>query len=492
MINRRSAVFAGLALAALLAAGTAYLSLRPAPHMPTFEPPSKLKREEYASKSEAELLQLAEAGDWGALKAINPMISTEQSNAAGRLLRRYAAQGYDEARLRLGEIHLWNSVWYPDLFDNTDFRSEPIKSCRQVLENFQERREFKHDFASRKEGLTLLELAVQGGHPAAQIVLGKHFLKDEKDSPRNIPRALNLLDRTARAGETQAAAVLTRLYYQDTLVPRDDSKCLEYARLTKNPLIPAALLALNKRGDQSALSEALRAFTEAERKDPYSHYAPPIIRSRLEICLKPAEHSDEWASERLQDTILVSEYDQQCRSGGAAWFEEDPMRDWVIEAKTSPAGMGSNDNNAGACIADAQSGDKIAQYALGCSRLLLHGDKYQTWISRQGKVQVTPESTDEDKAEGVEWLRKSAGQGFHAAMGKLGECLLRGVGVKADKVEGAYWLARATTDIHTRYAKLRDEALAALTPEERSGILRRVDEARAKIIGNKSAESPNP
>ncbi len=492
MLNRRSALFAAVAIAALLAAGTAYLALRPAPHMPTFEPPSKLKPEEYESKSEAELLKLAEAGDWGALKAIDPLVCPDNGNAAGRLLRRYADQGYDEARFRLGTIHLYNSPRATELFENTDFRNEPIESCRRVLENYREQTK-QDDFASISKALTLLNLAVKGGHPGAQSVLGNQLLKEEKGSPRNIPRALDLLERAARAGETQAAGVLCRLYYQGRLVQRDDAKCLEYARMTKNPIIPAALLVLNGRGDPAAIPSDLQAFNEAMKKVGTDYWYLKFVLARLELRTRNPERASEWASQRLDDDTIVHDYDEQCRGESAVWFEDDPINTGYLYAHMEPAGMRSNYDSTGACLNDAQSGDKIAQYALGCSRLLIHGDDSQSWIcDANGRRIFTPAATDEDKAEGVEWLRKSAGQGFHAAMGKLGECLLRGVGVKADKVEAAYWLARATTDIHTRYAKLRDEALAALTPEERAGVLRRVDEARAKIAGNKSAESPKP
>ena len=506
MSNRRSALFAAVALAALLVVGTAYQALRPAPHMPTFEPPSKLKPQEYESKSSAELIRLGEAGDWGAVKQVSLAFQsgdTKSTNIAGRLLRRYADEGYDEARTILGQIHLWFSAGQgvPELFENTDFLNEPHDSWRRLLSNHRERKTHEEtlkargtEFGDFREAIRLLDLAAQGGHPGAQSLLGNLLLLDNYGCRQNIPRALHLLERAARGGDTEAAGILCRIYYQGTLVARDDAMCFEYARMTKNPLIPAALIALNGRGDRNLLPDLLRELEEFDKKNPDWNDSNMFVQARLALRTKPAKHADEWASQHLKDDIVVRDYGLECRAREVTWFYSDPSACTYFFGNAGPLiSLSGDDPNTTTCVADAEAGDKLAQYALGCSRLILHGDSYSDIIRDQnGKLHYTPAATDEDKAEGVEWLRKSAGQGFHAAMGKLGECLLRGVGVKTDKVEAAYWLTRATTDIHTRYAKLRDEALAALNEEERAGVVRRVEETRTKIATGTAAVSPKP
>lgn len=499
MKNRRFVLFAGFALAALLVAGALFLALRPAPHMPTFEPPSQLKPEEYASKSEAELIKLGEAGDWGAVKGVffqSLSGDTNLANIAGRLLRRYADQGYDEARTRLGGIHLMMCAGQgsPELFENTDFLNEPRNSWSTLLRNRQERKMHAEtlktrgiEFGDFREGIRLLELAAEGGHPAAQSVLGNLLLQDNYGCRQNIPRALDLLERAARGGDTQAAGVLCQAYYQGTLAARDDAKCLEFARLTKNPLIPACLIALNGRGDRNVLPDLLRELEALEKKHPDWNDSVKIVQARLALRTKPAAQADEWASQRLDDDLIVADYDNTCRSGEAAWFYDDPAGVTYFFGNSGPLWVGRRDIGVTTCVADARSGDRLAQYVLGCSRLLLIGDKPGSREAANDRLRgiFRPAATDKEKAEGVEWLRKSAAQGFHAAMGKLGECLLRGVGVKADKAEAAYWLTLATTDIHTRYAKLRDEALATLTPAERETVERRVSEKRKEIAARR-------
>ena len=45
-----------------------------------------------------------------------------------------------------------------------------------------------------------------------------------------------------------------------------------------------------------------------------------------------------------------------------------------------------------------------------------------------------------DTTEAVIWFRKAAEQGAKEVQGKLGRCLLHGVGVKKDKAKAMVWL----------------------------------------------------
>ncbi len=73
---------------------------------------------------------------------------------------------------------------------------------------------------------------------------------------------------------------------------------------------------------------------------------------------------------------------------------------------------------------DAEQGDALAQYNLGCCYSGGHGVK-------------------KDPVEAVAWYRKAAEQGNDLAQFNLGQCYMNGIGVKKDPVQATYWLRKA-------------------------------------------------
>lgn len=461
MKKRHSLILRALALVALLILGVIVADSSNPIYQSAPEPPSKLKPEAYETKSTADLINLAEAGDWGALKAFveKTGFSGPESDLAGRLLLPYVRQGYNEARYKLAEIHLYNSYdlqSIPGLFDNTDFLHSPIESCTDVVSGLKWRREIARDFDSAKKAVALWEEAAAGGHTPSQSRLGLELLTGEH-LPPNHPRAIELLDMAARSGDVNSAATLARVYYQGRLIPRDDTKCLEYTRMTKNPVLEAALVLLNGRGDAAARSRAIKGL----QADNFFDFDDGLLSARLRLITKPASTAPDFAAACI--TLGVSTdpgaYDGTFRNGRSAWFDGNPAERSCLN-NPNVYSVGHQRAYTGDCLHDAQSGDMLAQCALGES-LLFKLDENRH-----------PAATDADKAEGIEWLRKSAAQGFSKAMTRLGLCFQEGPGLKRDRVEAAYWFSMAKDTIW------RDRALAALAPEERAGVLRRVAESR--------------
>lgn len=483
MRHRRTVLYSALALA-VFTTGGAYLALQEPPHQASFEPPGKVEEwGRYGLMSRDELLKLKDAGDWQAFVQITDLSEGDFDEA---FVKARADAGYEAARVMLANQYLELEERRPplsDVFKNLD-RSDAAKAARKLLNALRERMR-----PGRAEGIALLETAADGGYPDAQSLLGQRLLLGRQVT-KDVPRAIFWLERAARGGETTSASLLTRLYYQGRITPRDDAKCLFFARLTRNPYIPAALLLLNERGDRAKLPAILRdlATTGAD----YLYETNPLVAAQIELRGRPAELGSEWAAYRLgllKHWELTSFYDRSFNARGVTWFESDLPED--IQTPHSGDILNGYEKQAhmpGVCLTHAQAGDSLAQYVLGCSRLTqaasaAESDADDPWQeSPGGRLRAKSPASPEEQAEGVAWLRKSSAQGLHAAMGKLGECLLRGTGVKADKVEAAYWLSLATTDIHTRYERLRDRALASLAPDERAAVAARVLDSRRATL----------
>lgn len=477
MKKRHSLILRALALIALLILGVIVAGSSNPIYQSAPEPPSKLKPEAYETKSTADLINLAEAGDWGALKAFveKTGFSGPESDLAGRLLLPYVRQGYNEARYKLAEIHFYNSYdlqSIPGLFDNTDFLHSPIESCTDVVSGLKWRREIARDFDSAKKAVALWEEAAAGGHTPSQSRLGLELLTGEH-LPPNHPRAIELLDMAARSGDVNSAATLARVYYQGRLIPRDDTKCLEYTRMTKNPVLEAALVLLNGRGDKASDDEALKGI--APFKDYSGGNAGALWRARIMLRTKPVRSAPEWASWRLRGSdFTASDYDDACSGNLATWFDRAPD-EFLRAGVRADAFLDGGDalGPTGTCLHDAQAGDMIAQHVLGHDRLA----QAKAFASAGDSARAA-----ETRREATDWLRRSAAQGFTAAMETLANLSGDGfLGAKPDKVEVAYWLSLATTDFYTPNREERDKALAELTPAEHAAVAKRAAEARLAI-----------
>lgn len=97
----------------------------------------------------------------------------------------------------------------------------------------------------------------------------------------------------------------------------------------------------------------------------------------------------------------------------------------------------------------AERGNAEAKYHVGLQ--LLYG---ADTIKRKGSINDVIRELNEMKAQGAEWLRKSAEQGYAPAQYALAGCYLNGTGFERDAAKGVEWLRKAAAqdEIHALYA----------------------------------------
>lgn len=152
------------------------------------------------------------------------------------LLRRAADQGSGRAALALGKLlsqgrgTIYNPEKAEEMFRNamkvTDTEAEAAYSLALFYLSQKERKP--------EEALALLNQSAERGFPTAIADLAKIYLRGGGDLPKDVKKAISLLQAGADRGVAEAQFLLGTEFQEGSSVPKDEKKAFEYYQQAAN------------------------------------------------------------------------------------------------------------------------------------------------------------------------------------------------------------------------------------------------------------------
>ena len=350
--------------------------------------------------------------------------------AAKLYFNRSAAYGNTDAEYGLG-----------CLYANPDFSEYNIPKS---IEHFFKAAEAQNQFAQYQLGrlylgenediprdiekaLSFLQLSADQGNQFAQYQLGRLYLGENEDIPRNIEKALSFLQLSADQGNQFAQYQLGRLYLgENENIPRDIEKVLSFLQLSAD------------QGNQFAQYQLGRLYL-GENED-----IPRDIEKALSFLQLSADQGNQFAQYQLGRLYLGENEDiprniekalsflQLSADQGNQFAQYQLGKLYLGEIEDIPKDI---EKALSFLQLSADQGNQFAQYQLG--RLYL------------GKDEDTPKDTQ----KALSFLQLSADQGNSFAMYQLGGLYFYGdEGIPKDMDKALFYL-QASAELGNEYAQ---------------------------------------
>ena len=200
------------------------------------------------------------------------------------------------------------------------------------------------------------------------------------------------------------------------------------------------------------------------------------MRERIRLRLNAPRTGESWFHQEPYANLRTADYDAVCSGNAITWFDHSPS-DYLNAPLCANGMIPAAPQDCGACVRDAQAGDKLAQYVLGSDRMVT------SFEFAEGDPAV-----ETLRAEALDWLKRSADQGFRPAMEKLAYFHDPDHGLKPDKVESAFW--KSLHELLQTGAKPPGRLPPHnLTPDERDAVSKRLDAFR---LAHPDLTAPKP
>lgn len=267
--------------------------------------------------------------------------------------------------------------------------------------------------AFEKEGLALIDKAVEGESVLAMEVLAQILLEGEFGREKSVEGAIELLKRARQLpGASEAHRILGDLAKEGRGMPKDPVLAIEYYRRGAEAGAVSSMLALHRlfRSD----GEGARDLVEAERLGRNAAES-----GSLEAILEMAAFYERY-SENAPEWLRSADWLRRAADMGSP---EAALRlaDLHFQARLGPA---NSEEGVRLLRAAASMGSAVA-----CLRI---GEAY-----REGK------HLPEDPVAATAWTRISAEMGLAAAENAYGLALISGSGVISNPTEALAWFRRA-------------------------------------------------
>ena len=452
-----------------------------------------------------EIVVKAEAGDAEAMfhRAMGHLVGLGtpiDRPTAAKWLRLAAEKGHVQAQFSYGKVCLLGEIRPKDV-------KEAIRWFRLAAEKANPDAELslaqayangEGVEADEKEALRWLKLSATHGHPIAQSDYAFAIL--DEDNPDLCGESAEWLRKSALQGKSSAMFNLAIMYQRGVGVPKDRITAFAWYMVSEMD---------GSEEIQEEVKKVLANATASERRKAIERTKDIIAKLNIAPMFSLGSHSIERTNQFHRQFELAQVGAAEDQFALASMYHDghgtvkDPLEAAVWCRKAAEQGLVEAMRTLAICLEDgdgvnvdhvemakwyrkaADKDDPESQFKLGvCYRdgLGVAKDEKQavTWTKKaaeqghpiaQANLGSFILSTIDEASfpEAVKWFKLSAKQGHPGGMYKYGLALYSGMGVNADRIEGAAWLTLCLPRIAKQDLKKHiKETLDELTPSERT------------------------